>query len=167
MSFPNCKPMGMGIVGLISPLQQLLFLWGFGYRQCSYCPGHWGFLLEGLQICSIIPYHHSCFLTSLPQLGVHVLHSEALQQRTILSSKGLYHDVNVFSHIGPPCLHWYDTRREGLYGLLTFMDKNATRDDSNSCVVLHLAPFFILTIFIFLVCSLPPLPWWQTEIKDC
>ena len=45
MSLPNCQPRGMGIMGLISPLQQLLFLKGFGHRQCSYCPGHWSFLL--------------------------------------------------------------------------------------------------------------------------
>ena len=37
-----------------------------------------GFLPEGLQVCSVVPYHCNCFLTALPQLGVHVLHSEAL-----------------------------------------------------------------------------------------
>ena len=48
MSLPNCQPRGMGIVGLISPLQQLLFPKGFGHRQYGYCPGHCGFLLKGL-----------------------------------------------------------------------------------------------------------------------
>ena len=48
MSLPNSQPRGMGIMGLISPLHQVLTLRGFGHRQCSYHPGHWGFLLEGL-----------------------------------------------------------------------------------------------------------------------
>ena len=48
-----------------------------------------------------------------PQLSVHVLHSEALWQGNILSSQGLYHDINAFSHICPPCPHWYNMRREG------------------------------------------------------
>ena len=114
MSLPNCQPRGMGIMGLICPLQQLLTLRGFRHRQCSYCPSHQGFLSEGLQVCCVIPYHHNCLFTAFPQLGVCLLHSEALQQGTIPISQGLYHDINAFSHVGPP---WYNVRREWLYGL--------------------------------------------------
>ena len=117
VSLPNCQPRGMGIMGLISSPQQLLTLRGFRHRQCSYFPGHWGFLSEGLQVCHVIPYHHNCLFAAFPQLGVHVLHHEALWQRTVLSMHDLYHDVNAFFHIGPPCPHWHDLRREGLYGL--------------------------------------------------
>ena len=38
--------------------------WGFGHWQCSCCPGHWGFLPEGLWIGGIIPYHYNCFFTA-------------------------------------------------------------------------------------------------------
>ena len=34
-------------------------------------------------------------------------------------------------------------------------------------MVLLLDPCFISTFFfIFVVCPLPPLPWWQTQVKD-
>ena len=39
---------------------------GFRHRQCCYHPGHQGFLPEGLWVCSVVPYHHDCFLTALP-----------------------------------------------------------------------------------------------------
>ena len=48
MSMPNGQSGGMGILGLISPLQQLHFFRGFRHRQHCYYPGHQGFLLEGL-----------------------------------------------------------------------------------------------------------------------
>ena len=37
MSLPNGQSGGMGILGLISPLQQLDFFRGFRHRQCCYC----------------------------------------------------------------------------------------------------------------------------------
>ena len=117
MSLPNHQPRGVGIIGLISPLWQLLTLRGFRHRQCSYHPGHWDLLLKGLQVSRLVPYYHDCLFTAFPQLGVCILYSKALQQGTILSSYGLYHDINAFSHIGPPCLHWHNSGREGLYGL--------------------------------------------------
>ena len=58
----------------------------FRHRWCSYCPGHRGFLSEGLQVCCVIPHHHDCFFTAFPQLGIHVLHSETLWQGAILCS---------------------------------------------------------------------------------
>ena len=57
----------------------------FGYWKHCYCPGHQGFLLEGLWGSHTVPYHHDCLFTSLPQLRVCVLYSEALQQRAIFS----------------------------------------------------------------------------------
>ena len=62
MSLSNCQPRGIGIMALISPFLQLLTLREFRHRWCSYCPGHWGFLTEGLQVCSVVPYHHDAFL---------------------------------------------------------------------------------------------------------
>ena len=112
MSLPNGQSGGMRILGLISPLQQLDFFRGFGHRQCCYCPGHWGFLPEGLQVSHVALYHHDCFLTALPQLGVHALYSEAMWQRAIFSSQGLYHDIDPFSSIGPSHLHRYDAGGE-------------------------------------------------------
>ena len=117
-SLPNSQSGGMGILGLISPLQQLHFFRGFGHMQCCYHPGHQGFLLEGLQVCSVVPYHHYCFFTALPQLGVCVLYSEALWQRAIFCLQGLYHDVDAFSHVRPSCFHWYDVgKRRAVWSL--------------------------------------------------
>ena len=69
MSLLNGQSGGMGILGLISPLQQLDFFKGFVHRQCCYCSGHLGFLPEGLWVCGVVPYHHNFFFTALPQLG--------------------------------------------------------------------------------------------------
>ena len=44
-----------------------------------------GFSSGGSAVCSVVPYHHDCFLIALPQLSVCVLHSGALWQRTIFS----------------------------------------------------------------------------------
>ena len=59
----------MGIIGLISLLQQLHFFKRFRHRWCCHHPGHWWFLLKGLWVCSIVPYHNNCFFTALLSTG--------------------------------------------------------------------------------------------------
>ena len=72
------------ILGLISsPATGFpLAAWAMG---CCNCPGHWGFLPEGLWVSHTVPYHHDCLLTAFPQLCVCILYGEALQQRAVSS----------------------------------------------------------------------------------
>ena len=87
-SFPYlCLTVNLGVWGSWGsspPLLQLSLHGWFGYWEHWNCPGHWGFLLEGLQVSCTVPYHHDCLFTSSPQLCVHVLYSEALQQRSLV-----------------------------------------------------------------------------------
>ena len=39
--------------------------WWFWYQVCHHCPGHWGFLLEGLWVSHTVHYHHDCLSTTL------------------------------------------------------------------------------------------------------
>ena len=83
MSLPDSQFGGMRVLGLSTLLLQLNFLRWFGHWEHCYCPGHWDFLLEGLQVSCTISYHHDCIFTFLPQLCVCILYSEALWQRAI------------------------------------------------------------------------------------
>ena len=56
MSLPNGQSRGMGFMGLISPLQQLLFLRGFGAQAMQLLPWPPGFSSGGsvsMQCCSL------------------------------------------------------------------------------------------------------------------
>ena len=87
-NFPcYCLTVNLGVWGSLGlfPLLQLGLHWWFWHWGYCHCPGHWGFLLEGLWVSRTVPYHHNCILTTLPQLCVCILYSEALQQRAISS----------------------------------------------------------------------------------
>ena len=75
---------GVRILGFI-PLLQVGLHWWSWHRGCCNCPGHPGFLSEGLWVSHTVPYTMTAFL--LPCLSsVYVfLHSKALQQRAISS----------------------------------------------------------------------------------
>ena len=64
---------------LIYPLQQPGLSQLFWHCSCGHSSGHWGFLLESLEVGRGIPHHHDCVLATFPQLGVHILHGETLR----------------------------------------------------------------------------------------
>ena len=73
-NFPSlCLTVNLGLWGFWCPfplLQLGLHQWPWHW-VCCHCPGHWGFLVEALQVSHTIPYHHDCILTTLSQLHVH------------------------------------------------------------------------------------------------
>ena len=103
--------------------------WGLSLPSCNWTslggsgtgstalPWPQGFSCGGSVSKPCCPYHHNCLFTSLPQFCVCVLYTEALWQRAISSPQGLYHDVHMFSSIGPSHIHQHHVGREGLYGL--------------------------------------------------
>ena len=51
---------------LSAPSHSCSPLGGSGTSNAASHPGHWGFLMEGLQVCSIVPYHYNCFHNAFP-----------------------------------------------------------------------------------------------------
>ena len=98
----------MGILGLISPLQQLHFLRGLGRGNAATALATGVFFQWVCEYVMLFLTTTTAFLLPCLKLIVCVLYSEALWQRAIFSSQGLYHDVHTFSSIGPSCLHWYN-----------------------------------------------------------
>ena len=82
MPLPDGQFGGMRILGLIPLLQLGLHRW-LRHWDCCNCPGHQGFLSEGLWVSHTVLYHHNCLLPSLFQLCVCILYGEALQQRAV------------------------------------------------------------------------------------
>ena len=104
-------------------LRLILLLWQpdlhqqFWHHSGSHCSGHWGFLFESLGVGHPIPHHHDYVFATFPQLGIHVLNGETLQERVIFSSHCLGHNVNALPHISPLCLHGYNVRGKSIHSL--------------------------------------------------